>query len=203
MAGKANLVRAALSWYFVRMASFVERMLSSHETSDRNVIREAWDRLSRIPGGRLVFSRMVGTLAPYTSTIRPRVLDLRTGHAEVEMDDRRSVRNHLRCVHAIALANLAELTGNIAVAYTLPPDGRFIVAGMELDYRRKARGTITGYCDCPIIETSEKREYVVPVVLRDSSGEEVVRAHLRTLVGPKRKSAEHAAAADLTGAAAR
>jgi acyl-coenzyme A thioesterase PaaI-like protein len=187
---ESNLVPAAPLWYFERMSSLVERVLGSHETSDRNVIREAWDRLHRVPGGRIVFSRLIGTLAPYTATIRATVLDLRTGHSEVAMDDRRSVRNHIRCVHAIALANLAELTGNVAVAYTLPPDGRFIVAGIELDYRKKARGTITGYCDCPIIESSERREYQVPVVLRDSHGEEVVRAHLRTLVGPKRKEAD-------------
>jgi acyl-coenzyme A thioesterase PaaI-like protein len=103
------------------------------------------------------------------------------------MRDRRPVRNHLRCVHAIALANLAELTGNVAVAYTLPDDARFIVAGMELDYVKKARGTITGICSCPIIDSSEEREYLIEVELLDDASEVVTRATLRTLVGPKKK----------------
>jgi acyl-coenzyme A thioesterase PaaI-like protein len=170
------------------MTAMASRLLPSIDDPNRNHIRATWDRLRGIPGGKVAFSHLVGRLAPYTGTISPRVVELRTGYAEVEMDDRRAVRNHLRCVHAVALANLAELTGNIAVAYTLPNDARFIVAGMSLDYVKKARGRITGSCDCPIIETSEKREYEVNVVLRDPAGEDVVRAVLRTLVGPKRAS---------------
>ena len=78
-----------------------------------------------------------------------------------------------------------ELTGNIALAYSLPDDARFIVAGMNLEYVKKARGTITGECTIPPIESSVKAEYEVPVTLTDSKGDVVVRARLKTLVGPK------------------
>src|SRR5215475_1019397 len=105
--------------------------------SSRNAIREAWDRLNRLPGGKRAFSKLVGMAAPYTGSIGAQVKELRRGHAEVELKDRRAVRNHLQSVHAIALANLAELTGNVAVAYTLPDDARFIVAGISVDYVKK------------------------------------------------------------------
>ena len=81
---------------------------------------------------------------------------------------------------------LVELTGNVALAYSLPDDARFIVAGMSLDYVKKARGTITGECRISPIESSAKNEYDVPVTLKDESGEIVVNGMLRTLVGPKR-----------------
>lgn len=150
------------------------------------ILRNMWARLENLPGGRALFSRFVGEFAPYTGTIGARVVELRQGYAKVEMDDRRRVRNHLRSVHAIALANLAELTGNMAMAYTMPDDARFIVAGMSIDYVKKARGTITGECLCPVLESNEKRTYEVPVVMRNREGEEVARATLRTLVGPNR-----------------
>ena len=150
-----------------------------------NPVRTLWDRVSPLPGGRRVFSRLIGLAAPYTGTIRAHVVRLERGRSEVEMADRRSVRNHLRSVHAVALANLAELTGNVALAYSMPADARFIVAGMELSYVKKARGTITGRCECPVPETAERAEYAVPVTLHDASGDVVVRATLRTLVGPK------------------
>jgi acyl-coenzyme A thioesterase PaaI-like protein len=150
-----------------------------------NPIRKLWDGLSRFPGGRTVFSRMVGRAAPYTGSIRAKVVALERGRSEVRMEDRPAVRNHLRCVHAVALANLAELTGNLAVAYALPDDARFIVAGMDLDYVKKARGPITGRCTCPVPVSAARVEYEVPVTLHDASGEVVVRAVLRTLVGPK------------------
>lgn len=152
-----------------------------------NPVRDLWDRLSRVPGGRSLFSALVGRAAPYTGTIRAKVVALERGRSEVVMKDRPAVRNHLRSVHAIALANLVELTGNVAVAYALPDDARFIVAGMTVDYVKKAKGTITGRCTCPVPETSARVEYAVPVTLHDATGDVVVRATLRTLVGPKRE----------------
>lgn len=151
----------------------------------RNLLRQAWDVLSGVPGGKRLFSRLVGRMAPYTGSIHANVVVLRGGYAEVQMPDRRSVRNHLDCVHAIALANLAELAGNLALAYSLPDDARFIVSGIELEYTKKARGTITAVGEPPVPRTAARAQYVVPVVLRDTSGDQVVRAVLHTLVGPK------------------
>jgi acyl-coenzyme A thioesterase PaaI-like protein len=151
----------------------------------RNLIRQAWDLMSRLPGGKSLFSRMVGQMAPYTGSIHAHVSVLRTGHAEVVMQDKRSVRNHLDCVHAIALANLAELAGNVALAYSLPDDARFIVSGIEIEYVKKARGTITATGEAPVPRTSVRAAYDVPVTLRDEAGEEVARAVLHSLVGPK------------------
>lgn len=168
------------------MAAASSFSLSSLASAPKNVLREMWDRLARLPGGRAIFSRAVGLAAPYTGTIGAKVEVLRKGHSEVVLRDRRSVRNHLDCVHAIALANLAELTGNVALAYSLPDDARFIVAGMSMEYLKKARGTIRGVCDCPVPTTSARHEYPVVVDMLDARGEVVARATLRTLVGPKK-----------------
>src|SRR5690242_10081613 len=139
----------------------------------RNVIRQAWDILSTLPGGKAEFSALVGRMAPYTATIHAHVDVLRPGFAEVRMADRRAVRNHLDCVHAIALANIAELAGNVALAYSLPDDGRFIVAGMEIEYVKKARGPIRAVGEPPVPRNSARAAYDVPVTLRDTSGEDV------------------------------
>jgi acyl-coenzyme A thioesterase PaaI-like protein len=155
----------------------------------RNLIKDAWNLLSILPGGKIVFSRLVGRMAPYTGSIGATVVALRAGHAEVELHDRRAVRNHLDCVHAIALANLAELAGNIALAYSLPDDARFIVGGMEIEYTKKARGTITATGESPVPATAVRAALDVPVVMRDTSGEQVARAVLHSVVGPKPGSA--------------
>lgn len=151
----------------------------------RNMIRQAWDLLSGMPAGKAVFSRLVGRMAPYSGTIGATVTVLRDGYAEVAMADRRAVRNHLDCVHAVALANLAELAGNIALAYSLPDDARFIVSGMEIEYTKKARGPITAVGEPPIPRSATRAQLDVPVTLRDAGGEEVARAVLHSLVGPK------------------
>jgi len=151
----------------------------------RNLLRDLWNLLSGMPAGKRVFSRLVGGMAPYSGTIHATVTVLRAGYAEVEMHDRRSVRNHLDCVHAIALANLAELAGNVALMYSLPDDARFIVSGIEIEYLKKARGTITAVGEPPIPRSAARAQVDVPVTLRDAAGERVARAVLHSLVGPK------------------
>jgi acyl-coenzyme A thioesterase PaaI-like protein len=161
----------------------------SGASGGRNLLRQAWDLLSGVPGGRMLFSRLVGRMAPYTGSIHANVTVLRAGYAEVEMQDRRGVRNHLDSIHAIALANLAELAGNLALAYSLPDDARFIVSGMEIEYMKKARGRITAIGEPPIPRSAARAQYDVPVTLRDTGGDEVARAVLHSLVGPKPGSA--------------
>ena len=151
----------------------------------RPSLRTQWDALARWPLGKTVFSKIVGRAAPYTGTIDARVVELREGFARVEIRDRPWLRNHLASVHAVALVNLAELTGNVALAYSMPDDARFIVAGLSIAYLKKARGLITGTCTCPVPRSNARHEYNVPVRLHDATGDEVAVATLRTLVGPK------------------
>jgi len=166
------------------MASALGRMVPSLD-GPTNVLRQLWDRLSVVPGGTRVFSHLAGRMAPYTGTIGARVVELREGFARVELPDRPRVRNHLRSIHAVALVNLAELCGNAALSYSLPDDARFIVAGLSIEYVKKARGTITAVTECSVPHTSARQEYEVPVVMTDDAGEVVARATLRSLVGPK------------------
>jgi len=150
------------------------------------LIRTAWNGLAPLPGGKRLFSQVLGRAAPYTGSLGAQVVELSPGHSKVVLRDRPAVRNHLRSVHAIALANLAELTGNVALAYSLPDDARFIVAGLSIEYLIKARGTITGTCSLEPITSSERHEYDVSVEMHDASGALVARANMRTLVGPRK-----------------
>lgn len=152
----------------------------------KNWVREAWDRLSILPGGKTLFSRGLGLYVPYTGSLGADVEEIRKGYSRVSLTERRAIRNHLSCIHAIALANLCELTGNTALVYSMPDDARFIVAGISMEYLKKARGKVTATCECPSPPTNEKREYQVVVQVANAEGELVARGTLRTLVGPKK-----------------
>ena len=154
------------------------------KTDSSNPIRDAWDRLHHRPGGKRLFGLLLGRMVPYTGTVHPRVEELREGYARISIRDRRSVRNHLRSIHAIAIMNLAEVTGGLALNYALPSDARAILTNLSIDYLKKGRGTLTAEASIILPKTSERQEYEYVTIVRDEAGDEVARARARWLVGP-------------------
>lgn len=144
-----------------------------------------WRRLEPLPGGRRLFSFLLGRAARYTGSISPRVLELAPGHARVGLRDRPAVRNHLRSVHAVALMNLAEVASGLATISSLPPGARGILAGLSIEYLKKARGPLEAVCDATIDYAGERREVPVEAVIHDAAGDVVARATARWLIGPE------------------
>lgn len=173
----------------------------TRETSSPNRLRsrspgsrlgQMWARLSPWPGGRWLFSVLFGFMVPYTGTIGARVVELRPGYARMVLSDRRSVRNHLNSIHAIALANLAEATSGLAMTMGLPDDARAIVTGLSVEYFKKARGTLTAECTVTYPPSEDGRWHVtseieLPVIaeVRNTAGELVARATALWRVGPR------------------
>ena len=144
-----------------------------------------WRRLAPLPGGKWLFSFLLGRAARYTGSISPRVLELAPGHARVALRDRAAVRNHLRSIHAVALMNLAEVASGLATIAALPPGARGILAGLSIEYLKKARGPLVASCDTTIDYAGERREVPVEAVIRDAAGDVVARATARWLIGPE------------------
>lgn len=150
-------------------------------------IRSLWDRFNKLPAGTWLFSRALGRMVPYTGSIHPRVRELEAGHATIEMRDRRAVRNHLRSVHAIALANLAEVTTGLPLAYGVQPKGRTILVSLTVEYVKKARGTLVATSRFTPPDASHDGEIEIPVEVRDADGVVVTRARARWRYGPVRE----------------
>jgi acyl-coenzyme A thioesterase PaaI-like protein len=145
-----------------------------------------WRMLSPWPGGRWLFSILVGRTAPYTGTISARITELRPGLVRAQMRDRRIVRNHLKSIHAVALVNLAEVVSGLAMLTGLPSTLRAIVVGLSIEYVKKARGTLTAESTVVLPEIAQSQEIQVRAVVRDADGDDVARATVRWLVGPSR-----------------
>jgi acyl-coenzyme A thioesterase PaaI-like protein len=121
-------------------------MLGAMKDFDVTRMQSIWAKMAPLPMGKQLFSRAAGLVAPYTATIGAQVVEFEPGYARVSMADRRAVRNHLRCVHAVALVNLAELTGNLALIAAMPSDARMIVKGLSIEYLKKGP-------QCPLLQS--------------------------------------------------
>jgi acyl-coenzyme A thioesterase PaaI-like protein len=112
-------------------------------SSPGTLINDSWRRLSKIPKGNIIFSKIVGFFIPYTGSVSPIVLQIDKGVAKVQIKDRRKIRNHLSCIHAIALSNVGEFVTGLSLISQLENKAKAILVRIETTYLKKARGTLT------------------------------------------------------------
>jgi len=147
-------------------------------------LRTLWARLAPLPGGKTLFSFLLGRMTPYSGSIGARVAALEPGYCRVMLRDRRRVRNHLGSIHAIALANLGEMASGLAVLVGLPPGIQGIVTGFSITYLKKARGLLTAECRAERLDVTSEQEYEAAVVVTDTAGDIVARATARWRLRP-------------------
>ena len=90
-----------------------------------------------------------------------------------------------RSIHAIALANVLELTSGLAMLAALSDDVRGIVTRLEVTYHKKARGTLEEPSECaPPVAVTENTEFLAGAEARDSTGDVVSSISVTWLLGP-------------------
>jgi acyl-coenzyme A thioesterase PaaI-like protein len=151
-------------------------------------LRRQWQRLAGVPGGKWLFSWLLGRFVPYTGTLGARIDVLEPGHCVVCLDDRRKLRNHLKSVHAMALANLGEMATGLALMNGLPENTRGILAGFNVEYLKKARGVLVAECRCEIPDSNAEHQVEVLCEIRNTSGDIVTLARAQWLIGPEQQA---------------
>lgn len=151
-----------------------------------NPVRLFWKKLKPYPGGKRAFSRLVGLMAPYSGSLNAQVQELDEGYARLALADRRALRNHLDCIHAIALINLGEMTSGLAMTYGLGKNMRGIVTKLSTEFIKKARGDLIGECHCDLPREGVSGTREVTSVILNNDGEAVARIKATWLIGPRR-----------------
>jgi acyl-coenzyme A thioesterase PaaI-like protein len=143
---------------------------------------DIYQRLIKLPLGHRLFSKAICFNAPYFSSIKPQIQMLKPGFCQVHMKKRRRVQNHLKTVHAIAMCNMAELSAGLMTEVSVANGSRWIPAGMEVQYLKKAKTHLTAVADGSAIDWSQPGEVIVPVAVTDAKNELVFIAQVRMSV---------------------
>lgn len=146
---------------------------------------QLFNKLSRWPCGKFIFSKLFCMKAPYFGSIYPRFQLLETGKCIATMKKRRSVTNHIGSVHAIAMCNLAEAVAGLCVEASLPRNLRWIPKGMKVEYIKKAMSHLTATC---MLNVTSLRpgEQPVSVDVTDQENQMVFRAVITMYISEKK-----------------
>jgi acyl-coenzyme A thioesterase PaaI-like protein len=102
-----------------------------------------YDKLTSLPQGKRLFSLAFSQKAPYFSSIHLEVQEMRPHLGQIRIPKRRSVKNHIGTIHAIAACNGLEAAMGLLAEATCPDDMRWLPKGMEVRYLAKSTTALT------------------------------------------------------------
>jgi acyl-coenzyme A thioesterase PaaI-like protein len=144
-----------------------------------------FEKFSRFPWGKEIFSIVVSWKAPYFRTIRPLIEELKPGLCQISMKKRWAVTNHIGTVHAIAMCNLCELTAGLAMEWTLDKKRRWIPKEMKVQYLKKATTHLRARVNLPE-ESLVLGDNWIEVPVMDLNQEIVMKASINMYVSERK-----------------
>ncbi|WP_430459626.1 DUF4442 domain-containing protein [Thalassolituus sp. LLYu03] len=139
-----------------------------------------------------VLSKVMGRVIPFAGTSGTRVEKLSPTECVIVMRNKKKVQNHIGSVHAAAMGLLAESATGFMTGMSVPDDRIIVIRKMELEYLKRASGDMKAVASfsaeqLAFVQTTEKGEIQVPVVITDASGTETVKATMIWAWTPKKK----------------
>ena len=159
--------------------------MSTASTTRPNQLTRNLARLQGLPGGLrpALMSFLLGNVVPFVGTASLRFDEVSHQRVVVTIRNRRKVQNHIKGVHAAAMALLAETATGFCVGMNLPDDKLPLIKSLKVDYLKRAQGDMKAVAQLrpeqiQQILTQDKGEVTVPVSITDGSGGEPIQCEM-------------------------
>ncbi|WNF48860.1 DUF4442 domain-containing protein [Pseudomonas sp. SG20056] len=150
------------------------------------------NRLSRIVGKiqqlptalqSPALSLLFGSQVKFAGTAKVRVHTLTQQQAVMSIANKRKVQNHIKGVHAAAMALLAESATGFLVGMNVPDDKLPLIKSLKVDYLKRATGSLRAVASLTAeqiqaIHTQEKGEVLVAVTVTDEAGIQPIQCEM-------------------------
>ena len=139
-----------------------------------------------------LWSKAFGRVVPMVGTANIRYLEVDKDHVTVRIENQRNMQNHIKGVHAAAMALLAETATGFLTGLHIPDDRILLIKSLHVDYLKVAQGGLTATAilsadQQKFIADNEKGELLIPVTVIDDSGNEPIQCQMLWAWLPKRK----------------
>jgi acyl-coenzyme A thioesterase PaaI-like protein len=134
----------------------------------------------------------LGNVVPMVGSAGLRFEELSNERVVVSLRNRRKVQNHIKGLHAAAMALLAETATGFCVGMNVPDDKLPLIKTMKVDYLKRAQGDMKAVAQLrpeqiQQIRTQDKGEVTVPVSITDESGGEPIQCEMVWAWVPKKR----------------
>lgn len=141
--------------------------------------------LAKLPTSMRVstLSFILGKVVPFVGTSGLRYEEVTPTRVVVSIRNRRPVQNHIKGVHAAAMALLAETATGFVIGVNLSDDKLPLIKSLHVDFKRRTVGDMRAVASLTpeqvtMIHNSPKGELLVPVTVTDESGEEPIQCQM-------------------------
>jgi acyl-coenzyme A thioesterase PaaI-like protein len=161
-----------------------------------NRLARTLEKLNRLPGamGRKARTLLVGQVIPFVKTGECQIDAMTPQEVVVSVKNHRGVRNHIKGVHAAAMALVAETATGLVVGMNVSDQSLPLLKTMKVDYVARCRGglrataTLTA-SDQTRLAHEPKGEVLVQLQVRDEEGGEPIVGQFTWAWVPKKRDA--------------
>lgn len=166
-------------------------------TTGANGLSRMVQKTARLPQGlrNYVLSRLFGRVVPFLATAGLQFDEVGPTRLTVSIRNRRKVQNHIRGVHAAAMALLAETASGFVMGMNVPDDKLVLLKSMKVDYLQRSQGNMRAIAtlrpeQIAALRDEEKGNTLVEVAVSDDSGEAPVVCEMVWAWVPKKRQQE-------------
>ena len=140
---------------------------------------------AKLPKGirSTLWSKAFGRIVPMVGSANIRYLEVSHDKVVVKIENHRAMQNHIGQVHACAMALLAETATGFVTGMNVPDSCIVLIKSLKVDFKRPSKGTMTAVATLTdeqqkLMQSSEKGETLVSVVVTDESNEEPIQCEM-------------------------
>ena len=137
-------------------------------------------------------SKAIGGFVKYSGYSGVRYEKMTSEEVIVSLPNKDEVQNHIGQLHATAMILLAETATGMVVGMNVPDDRIMLVKSLNVDFVWRSTGAMQAKANLSkeqidYILSTEKGEFIVPVLVTDETGAEPIKVEALWAWIPKKK----------------